>query len=73
MKGMYDLHTTEMKNNIEHPNTICLCRKCYQDYLEVFEIRIRRVDLNQIVKEPCTKCDRMGFNYIVSEKTKSPK
>jgi hypothetical protein len=41
--------------------TICLCGRCLSDYLHA-GYRVRR-DWTVRTKEPCERCDRLGWVY----------
>jgi hypothetical protein len=46
---------------------ITLCSRCASTYYDVpEEYRIRRADMNQVTKQPCTKCDYPGFDFSVT-------
>jgi mRNA interferase MazF len=62
-----------MRDKNNNADVMCLCYKCYQDYLEDPETIIKRANYHQRVKERCTKCNRMGFDYIIKKKKLNPR
>lgn len=46
----------------------CLCPKCLKDYFNCPGYVVRRLDPFHSVKEPCDKCNGMGYDYIIYEK-----
>lgn len=52
----------------------CLCPQCLEEYRETGAYIIRRLDPFQKAKDGCDRCDRMGWDYVVTNrKTKSSK
>jgi len=58
---------THAKNTDE--NVITLCNACARDYYNSPDFYIKAV-LPRTVKESCTKCDRKGYDYIITDKSK---
>jgi len=48
--------------------TRTFCRKCYENYIDIPGIKIIRKDREQRIKEPCEKCNRLGFDYLMEVK-----
>ena len=46
----------------------CLCPQCLEEYKETGAYMIRRLDPFQKVKDGCDRCDRMGWDYVVTER-----
>lgn len=48
---------------------LCLCATCAGSFYDIPIYKIRRRDLNQITKEPCTYCSsRLGYDFIITRK-----
>ena len=43
----------------------CLCPKCVNEYMNSGSFRISRLDPFQKVKEPCDRCNRPGYDYVL--------
>ena len=54
----------------EH-NIRCLCGKCLQDYKSAPNYIVRRLDPFTTVKEPCDRCEGLGYDYLIIEKSLS--
>lgn len=50
-------------------NIRCLCPKCLNDYIQNPNYLVRRLDPFAKVREQCDKCDKSGWDYVVTEKT----
>ena len=46
----------------------CLCQKCKEDYMSSRYI-VRRVNPEQNAKAKCDKCDRLGYDYMIIDKS----
>lgn len=46
----------------------CLCPKCLHDYIQNPNYLVRRLDHFAKVKEKCDKCDKLGWDYVITEK-----
>ena len=49
----------------------CLCGQCLNDYKANPNYIVRRLDPFAKVKDECDRCGRLGWDYIISERTKS--
>ena len=43
----------------------CVCPKCVNEYMNSGSFRISRLDPFQKVKEPCDRCNRPGYDYVL--------
>lgn len=43
----------------------CLCKRCIDEYMDSHEYRISRRDPFQKEKEPCDRCNHLGYDYIL--------
>ncbi len=55
----------------DESNVRCLCPQHLKEYMLNREYVIRRHDLFDKTKRRCDKCDALGYEYTVSEKTHS--
>ena len=46
----------------------CLCPRCLRDYMSNSDYIVRRLDPFHSIKEPCDKCNGMGYDYIVYDR-----
>lgn len=46
----------------------CLCSKCVRDYMNNSACIVKRLDPFARKKEPCMKCDRLGYDYLIFNK-----
>ena len=46
----------------------CLCPKCIKDYMENDNYIVKRLDPFAREKDQCTKCDRLGYDYLIYDK-----
>lgn len=51
-----------------HEEVRCLCKKCLNDYKASPLYKVRRINPYTKVKEPCDKCNGMGYDYAISER-----
>lgn len=47
----------------------CLCQKCKENYMTSSQYIVRRVNPEQKSKTKCDKCDRLGFDYMIIDKS----
>lgn len=47
----------------------CLCGKCLQDYKSNPDYIVKRYDPFERVKQKCDKCQNLGYEYIVQERS----
>ena len=43
----------------------CLCPRCVTEYMDSRSFRISRLDPFQKTKEPCDRCNRPGYDYVL--------
>ena len=43
----------------------CLCPRCVNEYIDSKEFRVSRLDPFQKIKEPCDRCNRPGYDYVL--------
>lgn len=48
----------------------CLCVKCLEDYKNNPNFIVKRLDPFARVKEKCDKCQNLGYDYLVIERSK---
>lgn len=48
----------------------CLCVKCLEDYKNNPNFIVKRLDPFVRVKEKCDKCQNLGYDYLVIERSK---
>ena len=48
----------------------CLCVKCLEDYKSSPNYIVKRLDPFARVKEKCDKCQNLGYDYLVIERSK---
>lgn len=48
----------------------CLCQKCLSEYFQDSSVIVRRVDPLKREKDHCTKCNGMGYDYVIYDKKK---
>lgn len=48
----------------------CLCSKCLSEYFQDPSVIVRRVDPLKREKDHCTKCNGMGYDYVIYDKKK---
>ena len=48
----------------------CLCPSCVRNYIDSGMYFVRRLDPFQRQKGSCEKCDRQGWDYVITEKTR---
>ncbi len=46
----------------------CLCQKCLSDYMAAGTYIVKRLDSYERIKEPCDKCGRPGYTYILIDR-----
>lgn len=51
-------------------NIRCLCVKCLEDYKNSQNYIVKRLDPFARVKEKCDKCQNLGYDYLVIERSK---
>ena len=49
-------------------NIRCLCPKCLSDYIDNPNYIVRRLDPFAKEKDRCDKCDKSGWDYVVTER-----
>jgi mRNA interferase MazF len=49
----------------------CLCSSCARDYMNSGSFIVKRLDPFAKEKDVCTKCSRMGYDYLIYDKRKS--
>ena len=49
-------------------NIRCLCPKCLSEYIDNPNYIVRRLDPFAKKKDRCDKCDKAGWDYIVTER-----
>ena len=54
-------------------NIRCLCPKCLNDYIQNPDYIVRRLDPFAKRKDRCDKCDRDGWDYVVTDRYSSKK
>lgn len=54
-------------------NIRCLCPKCLNDYIHNPDYIVRRFDPFAKRKDRCDKCDRDGWDYVVTDRYSSKK
>jgi Excisionase from transposon Tn916 len=54
-------------------NIRCLCPKCLNDYIHNPDYIVRRLDPFAKRKDRCDKCDRDGWDYVVTDRYSSKK
>lgn len=57
----------------ERENIRCLCPKCLNDYIHNPDYIVRRLDPFAKRKDRCDKCDRDGWDYVVTDRYSSKK
>lgn len=62
------VYKPEGKENIR-----CLCPKCLNDYIHNPDYIVRRLDPFAKRKDRCDKCDRDGWDYVVTDRYSSKK
>ena len=50
-------------------NIRCLCPKCLSDYIDNPNYIVRRLDPFAKEKDRCDKCDKAGWDYVVTERS----
>ena len=51
-----------------HEEVRCLCKNCLEDYKANPNYKVRRINPYSKIKEPCDKCNGLGYDYAVSER-----
>ncbi len=51
----------------------CLCSRCVQSYMQTGQYIVRRLDPFSAKKDSCDKCDALGYDYVLVERTKPEK
>lgn len=51
----------------------CLCSRCVQSYMQTGRYIVRRLDPFSSKKDSCDKCNALGYDYVLVERTKSEK
>ena len=54
----------------EAPDIRCFCKKHADEYRNSGIYYLKRFDYSRAVLDKCDKCDRLGFDYIITTKTK---
>ena len=57
-------------NNDKSGDVRCLCQRCLNDYMYNPNIRFRRLDPFALEKEKCDKCNGMGYEYVIYDRSK---
>jgi len=60
---------TPSRTENTNENVITLCHACARDYYNSPDFYIEAI-YPRTVKESCTKCDRKGYDYIITDKSK---
>lgn len=55
----------------DEANVRCLCKQHLDEYMQDKDLMIRRFDIFDRTKHRCDKCDAMGYEYTVTEKSRS--
>ena len=50
-------------------NIRCLCPKCLSEYIDNPNYIVRRLDPFAKEKDRCDKCDKAGWDYVVTERS----
>ena len=58
------IYTKEKEENIH-----CLCPKCLSEYIDNPNYIVRRLDPFAKEKDRCDKCDKAGWDYVVTERS----
>jgi len=49
--------------------TLCLCHACHDQFSQIPDAYLKRIDRDQIIMERCTYCDsRFGYDYLLVNK-----
>ncbi len=47
-----------------------LCSKCLKDYIQHPDYIVRRLDPFAKIKSKCDKCEKFGYDYVITEKNR---
>ena len=68
ISGQYEDNHRKHNDEKENRDVRCLCGKCLADYRNNPNYIVRRNYKGPDYKERCDKCDRFGWEYIISER-----